>query len=88
MCDWLAQISGVGSALAGLDLAMPGMSTALPFLILSYYGCSVENHSETDSYEVTVRSHFLDLHSRCFLSSYFLFHVSRSTLVSKNVSRT
>jgi hypothetical protein len=30
MCDWLAQISGVGSALAGLDMAMPGMSTALP----------------------------------------------------------
>jgi beta-glucosidase len=24
MTDWLAQISGVGSALAGLDMAMPG----------------------------------------------------------------
>lgn len=30
MCDWLAQISGVGSALAGLDMAMPGMSRTLP----------------------------------------------------------
>ena len=34
MCDWLAQISGVGSALAGLDMAMPGMSRTLPFFLL------------------------------------------------------
>jgi hypothetical protein len=27
MTDWLAQIGGVSSALSGLDMAMPGMST-------------------------------------------------------------
>jgi hypothetical protein len=34
MTDWLAQIGGVSSALAGLDMAMPGMSIAPPFLDL------------------------------------------------------
>ncbi|RDW71255.1 putative beta-glucosidase 1 [Coleophoma cylindrospora] len=36
MTDWLAQISGVGSALAGLDMAMPGDGD-IPFLGLSYW---------------------------------------------------
>lgn len=36
MSDWLAHMSGVGSALAGLDLDMPG-DTQVPFLGYSYW---------------------------------------------------
>ncbi len=36
MSDWLAQISGVGSALAGLDMAMPGDGD-IPFLGEAYW---------------------------------------------------
>ncbi|KAJ9143815.1 Beta-glucosidase [Pleurostoma richardsiae] len=36
MSDWLAQISGVASALAGLDMAMPG-DTMIPLLGYSYW---------------------------------------------------
>ena len=37
MTDWLAQISGVGSALSGLDMAMPGDGD-IPLLGLAYWG--------------------------------------------------
>jgi beta-glucosidase-like glycosyl hydrolase len=37
MTDWLAQISGVGSALAGLDMAMPGDVNEIPLLGNSYW---------------------------------------------------
>jgi hypothetical protein len=36
MTDWLAQISGVGSALSGLDMAMPGDGD-IPLLGLAYW---------------------------------------------------
>ena len=36
MTDWLSHISGVGSALAGLDMSMPG-DGAIPLLGLSYW---------------------------------------------------
>ncbi|EFX04545.1 beta-glucosidase [Grosmannia clavigera kw1407] len=36
MSDWLAQVSGVPSALAGLDMAMPG-DTMIPLLGTSYW---------------------------------------------------
>lgn len=36
MTDWLAQIGGVSSALAGLDMAMPGDGD-IPFLGLAYW---------------------------------------------------
>ncbi|KKY20941.1 putative beta-glucosidase [Phaeomoniella chlamydospora] len=41
MCDWLSQISGVASALSGLDMTMPG-DGAIPLLGLAYwaYGLS------------------------------------------------
>ena len=35
--DWLAQIGGVSSALAGLDMAMPG-DGAIPLVGSSYWG--------------------------------------------------
>ncbi|KAH6720031.1 glycoside hydrolase family 3 protein [Leptodontidium sp. 2 PMI_412] len=37
MSDWLAQIGGVSSALAGLDMAMPG-DGSIPLLGLAYWG--------------------------------------------------
>ncbi|KAF2270870.1 beta-glucosidase-like protein [Lojkania enalia] len=37
MSDWLAQISGVASALAGLDLSMPGDVHTIPLLGNSYW---------------------------------------------------
>jgi beta-glucosidase len=37
MSDWLAQISGVGSALAGLDMAMPGDINQVPLFGNSYW---------------------------------------------------
>jgi hypothetical protein len=37
MSDWLSQISGVGSALAGLDLSMPGDVHTIPLLGSSYW---------------------------------------------------
>lgn len=37
MSDWLAQISGVSSALAGLDLSMPGDVHTIPLLGNSYW---------------------------------------------------
>jgi beta-glucosidase len=37
MSDWLAQISGVASALAGLDMAMPGDRNEIPLLGNSYW---------------------------------------------------
>jgi hypothetical protein len=36
MTDWLAQIGGVSSALAGLDMAMPGDGD-IPLLGLAYW---------------------------------------------------
>lgn len=36
MTDWLAQIGGVSSALAGLDMSMPGDGD-IPLLGLSYW---------------------------------------------------
>lgn len=36
MSDWLAQMSGVASALAGLDMGMPG-DTIIPLLGYSYW---------------------------------------------------
>lgn len=37
MSDWLSQISGVASALAGLDLSMPGDVHTIPLLGNSYW---------------------------------------------------
>ncbi len=37
MSDWLAQISGVASALAGLDMSMPGDTNGIPLLGRSYW---------------------------------------------------
>ncbi|KAJ4982768.1 beta-glucosidase F [Stagonosporopsis vannaccii] len=37
MTDWLAQISGVASALAGLDMSMPGDRNEIPLLGNSYW---------------------------------------------------
>ncbi|KAI8937789.1 hypothetical protein NX059_005487 [Plenodomus lindquistii] len=37
MSDWLAQISGVGAALAGLDMAMPGDPHTVPLFGSSYW---------------------------------------------------
>lgn len=37
MSDWLAQISGVASALAGLDMSMPGDRNEIPLLGNSYW---------------------------------------------------
>lgn len=37
MSDWLAQISGVTSALAGLDMSMPGDRNEIPLLGNSYW---------------------------------------------------
>jgi beta-glucosidase len=37
MSDWLAQISGVQSALAGLDMSMPGDRNEIPLLGNSYW---------------------------------------------------
>ncbi|KAL9088309.1 MAG: hypothetical protein Q9165_006234 [Trypethelium subeluteriae] len=37
MCDWLSQDSGVATALAGLDMAMPGDTEPIPLLGLSYW---------------------------------------------------
>lgn len=37
MSDWLAQISGVASALAGLDMSMPGDVHTIPLLGNSYW---------------------------------------------------
>lgn len=37
MSDWLAQISGVPSALAGLDMSMPGDRNEIPLLGNSYW---------------------------------------------------
>lgn len=36
MTDWLSQISGVSSTLAGLDMAMPG-DAGIPFLGQAYW---------------------------------------------------
>ena len=40
MSDWLAQISGVPSALAGLDMSMPG-DGAVPLFGDSYWGAEL-----------------------------------------------
>jgi hypothetical protein len=37
MSDWLAQISGVASALAGLDMSMPGDINEVPLFGNSYW---------------------------------------------------
>ena len=37
MTDWLAHIGGVSSALAGLDMSMPG-DGSIPLLGVSYWG--------------------------------------------------
>ena len=37
MSDWLAQIGGVSSALAGLDMAMPG-DGSVPLFGVAYWG--------------------------------------------------
>jgi hypothetical protein len=70
-------------------MAMPGMSTALPssgFEIIMLVVFFIQSGS--DFYKATVISRFSDLHSKWFLSSYSLFHVSRCDLPLKHVSRT